>query len=271
MGMYRWRGRGRFWGEPPTPLSVLELDKSGTVDLRLAALLWLIMENRASVLVAAGPSFAGKTTTLNVVMDFLPPQIRQVRLRGYGEDFSFVQTGTPSDTYIVAEEFSDYGDYIWGDTAVRAFQLLQQGYSLGGTIHARTAKEVVYILNQYLGLPASLIGHIGAVVTLRVTRGSGYDAEPTRRVDAVSLITAEQKGIAIETIASGEMGGDAFILAGEKALERSLSAKFGLDKIDVRAELAKRRQLLEELREQGKISRDEVRRAVVEFYSKGPS
>src|SRR3989304_1724819 len=146
----RWGG----WGFDRGPrLSILEIVKTGTLDLKLAGLLWLLMEHRASVLVAAGPSFAGKTTTLNVLLDFLPPNVKQVDLRGYGEDFKFLESATPADTYLVAEEFSDYMDYVWGDTALRAFALVTNGYGLGGTIHARTAKEALLVLHEYLEVP----------------------------------------------------------------------------------------------------------------------
>jgi len=262
MGMYRWRG-GRFW-EPPVPLSVLQLVKYGTLDLRLAGLLWLIMEYRASVLVAAGPSSAGKTTTLNVLLDFLPPSVKQIHLHGYGEDFGFLRTSKPDETYLVAEEFSDYGDYIWGETAQRAFDLLSQGYSLGGTIHARTAKEVLYVLNEYLGLPVSVLGDLGAIVIVRAWRGR---TEPVRHIDEVSLVMPVKDGVALQTIASREMGADAFIFADEKALQRSLSGKFRMVDVDVTSEIQKRMQFLGQLLREGNVFRDQMREAVVDFYN----
>ena len=117
-----WLGGGRFW-EPAQRLSAFGLVSAGTIDLRLASLLWLLMEYRASVLVAAAPSFAGKTTTFNVLLDFLPPAIEQIHLRGEAEDFQFLDNAKPAETYLVAAEFSDHFEYIWGETAHSAFQL----------------------------------------------------------------------------------------------------------------------------------------------------
>jgi len=267
MGMYRWRGGGRFW-EPPVPLSVLQLVKYGTLDLRLAGLLWLIMECRASVLVAAGPSSAGKTTTLNVLLDFLPPSVKQVHIRGYGEDFRFLETAKPDETYLVAEEFSDYGDYVWGEVAQRAFDLLSQGYSLGGTIHARNAEEVLYVLNEYLGLSASVLGNVGMIVTIRAWRGR---TEPVRQIDGVTLIMPAKDAVSLHTIASREMGSDAFVFADEKALQRILSGKFHLVDINITAEVEKRQQFLGQLLRDGRVFRDQVREAVVDFYNGGRS
>jgi hypothetical protein len=225
---------------------------------------------RASALVAAGPSYAGKTTTFNVLRDFLPPEMKEVELRGYGEDFSFLETTTPAQTYMIAEEFSEYMDYIWGDTAQRAFQLLAEGYGLGGTIHARTPQEVLYVLNGYLEIPVKTLTRLDAIVILRATPGRLYGSEPLRRIESVSLVFSHEDGIAIQTIASREMGKDAFVLADEKALQAGLTAKFGTGRIDVAAEMKVREQLLAKLLKEGRISREEVRGAIVEFYEGKP-
>lgn len=266
MVMYGWRGPGRFW-ESDNRLSVLELVNSGSLDLKLTAILWLIMEHRAPVLVAAGPSNAGKTTTLNVLLDFLPPAVKEVHLRGEGEDFGFLEKAVPAETYIVAAEFSDYGDYIWGNTAIRAFELLTEGYGLGGTIHARTADEVVYILHEYLELPLSWLAHLGAIVTLRVTPGRTRMDEPVRRIATVSLVMPGAKDLALQVIASRQQGTDALVFASDRTLQAALSSKFAIGNLRVAPEILVRQQYLERLLKEGKVSRDEVRQAVVEFYT----
>ena len=263
MGMNRWWGRGRF-GEDEKRLSVLDLVRSGTLDLRLASLLWVIMERRASVLVAAGPSFAGKTTTLNVLLDFLRPEVKEVRLSGYGEDFAFLDTSEAANTYVVAEEFSDYGDYIWGETAQRAFDLMKEGYALGGTIHARTAREVAYILNQYLGLPIESIARLDAIVTLGVAGRRGY--EPVRRIDSVSLFVPVGDKTGIQTIASNELGGGTFAIVDDKTLQAALAKRFTPGKVTVWRAMTERELFLSKMLSAGKTDRDEVRKGILEFY-----
>jgi hypothetical protein len=260
----RWWARGRYLESDR--LSVLEIIRSGTLDIRLASLLWLLMEYRASVLVAAGPSYAGKTTTLNVLMDFLAPQVKEVRLRGEGEDFAFLNGADPSLTYMVAEEFSDYGDYIWGDVAQRAFDLLNQGFALGGTIHARSAREVVLLLNEYLGLPAPTIARLGAIVTLHATRSRIYGAEPVRRISTVTLVTPTADGIALQTIAAGGSGSDSFVLADAQTLQTAVSEKFGVGTVSVQDAMQRREEVLQKLMTSGKLSRDDVRKGITDFY-----
>jgi hypothetical protein len=235
------------------------------MDLRLASLLWFIMEHRASVLVAAGPSFAGKTTTLNMLLDFLRPEIKEVRLSGYEEDFGFLAASEPPNTYIVAEEFSDYGDYVWGETAQKAFDLMKEGYGLGGTIHARTAREVAYILNQYLELPIETIARLDAIVTLGVAGRRGY--EPVRRIDSVSLFVPVGDKTGIQTIASNELGGGTFAIVDDKTLQAALAKRFSPGKVTVWRAMTERELFLSKMLSAGKTERNAVREGILEFYA----
>ena len=263
----RWWGGGRF-GEPEERLSVLDLYNSGTLDLHLAGLLWLIMEKRASILVASGPMMAGKTTLLNVMLDFLHPAIKEIRMQGLFEDFSFLKQAEASNSYLVAEEFSgDRLEYMWGEPAQKAFNLMSEGFSIAGTIHAQTARETIYLLNEYLGLPAETIGRLGAIITIRATRGRDRYSEPIRRIDSVSLLFAHQDSISIHMIVTRELGTDRLVFAAKKEMQDALRRKFALDNDSVENEIEIRGRLLARLLTEGKTSRDEVRTAIVEFYA----
>ena len=257
--------RGGWFMERSEPLSVLEIIKTGTLDLKLASLLWVIMERRASVLVAAQPSNAGKSTTLNVLLDFMRPEVKRVDLRP-DDDFRFLPGAKSANTYMVAAEFSDFGMYIWGDVAIRAFELRSQGYGLGGTIHAETDEEVVGILHQYLGLQLPTLAQIDAIVTLRVTGGRGREAEPVRRVNSVSLVIPRKEGLSLATLARLAPNGNDIDIAGDKELQLALSTRLNIKDGIVAAEMKEREQFLRQLKDEGKVSRDEVRKAVIEFY-----
>ena len=80
------------WRDPrsPIPRSVIELIRDGTLDASLAGLLWLLVEARVPLVVAAGPSGTGKSTLLHALLDFLPPDTRTQELDGYAEDFAWL-------------------------------------------------------------------------------------------------------------------------------------------------------------------------------------
>jgi hypothetical protein len=251
-----------WWGSRvDEDLSILDVVSSGAIDFKLAGLLWLFMERRASVLVAAGPAFAGKTTILHALLDFLPPGIRQVTLAGYDDDFRFLGGDPPEKTYLVAEEISNHMyEYLWGHQVVRAFEFIPRGYALGATVHARNLKEVAYVLHA-LGVPPSLIARLDLVITLQVSRGRRYDDDLVRRVDMVSTLSLTEEGLVARVLAGRpSLDGD-FVYPSEKVL----AARFGAAYPDVSAEIENRGRFLSQLGDRG-LSRAAVKKAISEFY-----
>jgi hypothetical protein len=265
----------RWWsnqqpGNDVEGLSVLDLVDSETLDCKLASLLWILMEHRASVLVAAGPAWAGKTTLLNSLLDFLPQEIQRISLKGYFEDFRFLNYSKPEKTYLVAEEISNHGfaEYLWGPKAVRVFNLLPQGYHLGSTIHARSSEEAVYFLNRYLGLPASVLTQLGIIVTLRATAGRRYEDEPIRHIISVDIILPAQEKLMIQVLATRQGAENGFNYLGEKDLRQVLADKYFIGKYCITSEMETRMRFLKHLLQTGKSSRKEVRQAVQEYYTR---
>jgi hypothetical protein len=248
-------------------LSILDVLESGTLDTRLAGLLWLLMEHRASLLVASGPVYAGKTTLLHSLLDFLPPGAAQYPLQGYAEDFAFVTTHKPDTTYLVSEEISNHQyEYLWGQQVRKTFRLLPKGYRFGATIHARDVRETAYVL-RYLDVPLHLIAELGIVVTLQARQGRTYEEEDIiRRIDSVSIIGMEEKNLVAQTLAARESLDGAFEYPAEPALRAALARKFGYARGNVFAEVAERADALERLRKSGPHSREDVQQTIAEFY-----
>lgn len=267
--------RSSLWADWPffknsEHLSVLDIIKSGTIDYKLAGLLWLVMEHRASVIVAAGPSWAGKTTLFHTMLDFLRPEIEHVTLRGYDEDFSLLGNSKPESTYLITEEISNHQwEYLWGYQVPKAFELVSNGYALGATMHARNIKEVVYILNA-LGVSVPLIAGLGLIVTLQVAaRGRSYD-DLVRYVDTVSTLSQSEDGLVAQILAYRQSPDSDFGYIPEQLFRETLSEKFAIGYDNVSSEMEHRAKYLRELQLKGIHSRQEVRKAVYEYYRSKP-
>ncbi len=267
--------RSSLWADWPffknsEHLSVLDIIKSGTIDYKLAGLLWLVMEHRASVIVAAGPSWAGKTTLFHTMLDFLRPEIEHVTLRGYDEDFSWLGTSKPEKTYLITEEISNHQwEYLWGYQVPKAFELISSGYALGGTMHARNIKEVVYILNA-LGVSVPLIASLGLIVTLQVAaRGRSYD-DLIRYVDTVSILSQNEDGLVAQILAYRQSPDGDIVYVAEQLLHERLSEKLAIRYDDISSEIEHRAKYLRELQLKGPRSRQEVRKAVYAYYRSKP-
>ena len=146
---------------PPTPRSIAELIRSGTLDAELAAMLWLLIEGRVPVIVAAHEPGAGKTTLLTALLDFLPPDVRRIELAGASETFDWLPQASelgwrrsvsavdrarpeeppvrPDDTVLFIPEFSDHlPAYTWGEEARIAIRAASVGYGLAAIFRTLT-------------------------------------------------------------------------------------------------------------------------------------
>ena len=246
--------------------SILDVIKSGTIDFKLAGLLWLLMEHRASLIVASGPVWAGKTTLLHSLLDFLRPEIQQVALRGYYEDFRSIENNKPENTYLVTEEISNHQyEYLWGYQVKKAFGFLSKGYALGGTIHARNIREVAYVLDA-LRVPVELIAGLGVIATLQVTGGRSDEDEIIRYVDTVSTVSLTKDGLIAQILATRNHPDEKFIYPAEKSLHETLVNKFSMKYSSVSAEVELRGQFLSQLALKGIASRKEVRKEIAAYY-----
>jgi len=207
---------GTWWGpQPPQgdPMSIAALIRAGTLDAELAGLLWLLVEARLPVVVAAGPRLAGKTTVLTALLEFLPPTVEVVALRGWSEDFAWLPeagqlgwhgittdrigdeeaappTGhvSPTTTYLVANEVSPHLPmYTWGEAARLAVRATSIGYGLGATLHADSLEDVFAELRgPDVRLTDDELSHLGVVLVLGT--GRGRDGRLLRRVQAAHYI-----------------------------------------------------------------------------------
>lgn len=185
-----------WWGlgwDVPDPLSIVDLIAAGNFDARTAALLWLLIEARASIVVAADPPGAGKTTTLTALGDFLPPDVARFYLRGWQETFDFAATADPARSYILCNEISAHLPvYLWGRKVPQLFAALGAGFAFGATMHADEPGEVVGILAGYpLYVPLPAIARLDLIMTLAVE----YVARrPRRRLDRLVLLRRSGAG-----------------------------------------------------------------------------
>lgn len=184
-----------WWGwhwQPPQPLSVMQIIDAGSTDTQLMGLLWTMLSRRGSIIVAAEPPMAGKTTTLTALLDLLPQGTKRVYLRGHYEDFSFTRDpeADPGNSYVLANEMSDHlAVYLWGSRIYKTFELIEKGYAIGSTMHAETVNDVIAILDSDpLNVPARWIARLTLVVNLYVS--STYGAA-VRRFNAVHMLTAD--------------------------------------------------------------------------------
>ena len=244
-------------------LSLLELVRNGSLDIAIASILWLLVEKKASLVVAAGPRLAGKTTMLTAIMDFAPPRYAKVYMRGVDEDFSFLGQSQSSGTYLMVPELSDHTPaYLWGGAARRLFEILGEVYSVAATIHADSPEQVAAMLASHpVGLTGDLLAKLDSVVNLGMIED---DRGLTRRVSSISVLNRAASEYV--SLARWHPRSDSF--SHDETLEAmsALAARVRLSPAEASADLARRSETLTAWMNRDSIKADAVRQMVAEHY-----
>jgi hypothetical protein len=262
-----------WWGyrpSPERPLSIVELIHHGTLDEQVAAFLWIAMEERESLIVAATPHEAGKTTMLTALLDFLRPEIDLIYLRGWYERFEFLQEDRdPANTYLLSNEISSHLPiYMWGRGVRKMFEAAGAGYGFGATVHAASAEEVLRLLHHYpLEVPESLLTAIDLVVTMSYRPGV---KNPQRRVMRLEVIEDNAGTPEPRTLASREVIGTE-LRSSPGFLINALVRKFGLEREYATNELARRVSVLKRLVRSQTFASEDVRRAIRRYHDRAPT
>ena len=155
-------------------LSIVDLIRAGTLNVPMAAYAMRAMQQGASLLTAARPGGAGKTTLMAALLNLLPPGIRLVTV----DDPRVIrqrlgQAAAEPACYLAHEIGSgDWYGYIWGRDVADFFALIGDSYRVASCLHADTMEELIGILcGPPLRVARMALGRVGLVLFMHVARG----------------------------------------------------------------------------------------------------
>ncbi|MHC1567414.1 MAG: type II/IV secretion system ATPase subunit [Candidatus Syntropharchaeia archaeon] len=166
-----------------TPFSILELIEFGTLDYKIAAYLWILIKEGMNCFVV-GETASGKTTTLNAVTTFLPPDAKVVSIEDTPELQIPLKNWTREVTRSSREESkSDVTMFDLLKAALRqrpneiivgeirgiegniAFQAMQTGHPVLSTFHAASVEKLIQRLTgDPINVPKTFIDNLNLVV-----------------------------------------------------------------------------------------------------------
>jgi flagellar protein FlaI len=167
------------------PLTVVDLLSSNVLNAKMAAYLWLAIENLRSIMIV-GPTASGKTTTLGAISMFIKPEmkivsieeIREVKLPHQNWIPMVTRTSFQSGVQEVSlfellkSALRQRPDYIIvgearGEEAYTLFQAISVGHGGLATIHADSISTAVKrLLTKPMDIPPILVPLMNIVLLM---------------------------------------------------------------------------------------------------------
>ncbi|MBQ7927265.1 MAG: CpaF family protein [Methanobrevibacter sp.] len=198
------------------PFTIIDLIKSKTISIELAAFLWVCFDGlgvkSANAIISGGTS-SGKTTTLNALCSFINPKERIITIEDTLElqiphehvirmetrPANVENKGELSMNDLVKNSLRQRPDRIIvgevrAEEAITLFTALNTGHSGFGTLHSNDARETITRLtNAPMSVPKIMIQAIDFIIMQnRIYSSSGVSY---RRISEVAEIVGIEEGV----------------------------------------------------------------------------
>ncbi len=271
------------------PLTISDLISFNTLSSDIAAYFWYAIENRASILVAGGVA-AGKTTTLNCLSMFIKPELKVVSAEDTAElnlphenwipsvvrpalGSEDERTGAITLFDLLKAAVRQRPDYIIvgevrGEEAYTLFQAMATGHLGMSTLHAESVDAVVQRLEaEPMNIPKTLLTMIDVVMVQLRTEIEGKPARRALTITEIMAMDPRTKELLTNNVYRWDSKSDAFSYSGRSyVLERNMK-KMGLTEDEVRAELHRRKTVLEWMMTNNIRKYTDVASVIREYYA----
>ncbi len=271
------------------PLTISDLIAFKTISPEMAAYLWYIIENRASVLVAGGVA-SGKTTMLNCLSMFIKPEMKIVSVEdtqelnlphenwipsvvrlGFGREDK--RSGTITLFDLLKAAVRQRPDYIIvgevrGEEAYTLFQAMATGHLGMCTLHAESVEAAINRLeSEPMNIPKTLIAMTNVIMVMGRTEIGGRPARRVNTATEVLGLNPEKTSIRTEEIFNWNLRFDKFESSGKSALLEKQVNKLGISEEEVKRELNRRQAVLEWMARVGIRRYTDVANIIREYYA----
>ena len=279
-----------------TPLSILELIEFHSISYEMSAYLSLCLQEGMNIFVC-GETASGKTTLLNALTTFLPPDFKVVTI----EDTPEVQIPHPNwireQTRMGAQKEGAAGigmfdllkaalrqrpneiiiGEIRGEEGLIAFQAMQTGHACMSTFHAATPVKLIQRLSgDPINVPKAWIDNLNIVVIQSAVKLP--NGKLGRRAISISEIVgydSATQSFAILEAFTWNPATDEFLFRAEGnsyVMEEKIAFKRGLanqDKRNIYNEISKRAKILKRLHNKGVTNFNDLFRVLSKAYKDG--
>ncbi len=281
----------RFKPNPFTPVDLIRLK---TMSREMMAYIWLAVENGMSIIVCGGTA-SGKTTTLNAILLFIPPNMkiasiedtRELNLPHENWIPSLTREGVGEPNPITGKKPGEIDMFdllkaalrqrpqyimvgeVRGAEAYTVFQAMATGKTCYTTFHADDVKSMVHRFeNAPINLPRALITALDIVILQAQVK---VGTTMTRRVKSITEIVGmdpETNEIITNNAYTWNPADDTFNYSGHSYIYEKIATIKGWSQRRMELEVKRRERILEYMEKLGVRYYKDVARIVAAYYKK---
>ncbi len=263
------------------PWTITKFLQAGTISAEAASLIWLSMQFELSALITGGTA-AGKTSTLNVLASFIPPNQRIISIEDTRELHlpSFLHWVPMSTRQPNAEGRGEISmqDLLVNSLRMRPdrilvgeirrrreaetlFEAIHTGHSVYATFHANNAEETVHRLtNPPIDVPKTMLPAISLLITQFRNRRTGL----RRTFQIAEILPDATPNVLLQYDAKK----DVLVKKNDsKSLFATLELYTGMSRKDIKANLKEKQEVLKYLIDLDIKGVEEVGHVMAEYYT----
>jgi flagellar protein FlaI len=270
----------RFRDEPFTPVDLI---KYKTFSPEMLAYLWLAAENKRNIMIVGGTA-SGKTSTLNAISLFMPPDAKIISMEDTRELSLYQENWVASVTRpahgekaitmydLLTQALRQRPEIIIvgevrGHEALTLFQAMATGHTVYSTMHAGSIQEMVYRLE---GEPINTPHHMLTALDIVCVQLLAYvnDARVRRNQSTLEIrgVDQETSGLVTNRLFERDPITDRFEMVGNSLVMNEIMRERGWSALKIKEELENRRRVLEYLAKKNINNIEEVSNIIRQFY-----
>ena len=247
-----------------TPFTPIDLINLGTISVEMAVYFWLAVENGFNILIAGGTA-SGKTTFLNTISMFIPPNSKVVSIEDTREINLLHQNWIPSVTRDTTAEGSiemfdllrtalrQRPEYLLvgevrGQEASTLFQAMATGHVTFSTFHADSVESLVKRLTKPpIDVPLMLLDSMDIIALISMIKVG--DTKIRRCTNVVEVNGIDFENEMLRTNEIFRSSANTFQFSGESKVFLDIMEKLNMSEEDLAAEYTRRLRVMNSLRE----------------------